>query len=76
MRDHLLQCGSSECTKWRKTLLTHLHQRMKLLYTKPSLIELFIKNLKNWFNALPADCQNMPIDERRAVGEQTAIDWR
>ena len=61
-RDHLLQCGSSECTKWCKTLLAYLHRQMKLLHMKPSLIELLIKNLKNWFKDLPADCQNMPID--------------
>eukprot|EP00957_Ditylum_brightwellii_P179639 13684354-Ditylum_brightwellii.AAC.1 len=76
MRDHLLQCGSSECTKWYKTLLDHLHWQMKLLHTKPLLIELLIENLKNCFNDLPAECQNMPIDERRAVGKQTAIGWR
>eukprot|EP00957_Ditylum_brightwellii_P138771 10577997-Ditylum_brightwellii.AAC.1 len=49
---------------------------MKLLHTKPSLIKLLIKNLKNWFKDIPADSQNMPIDERRTVGKQTAIGWR
>eukprot|EP00957_Ditylum_brightwellii_P051981 3942832-Ditylum_brightwellii.AAC.1 len=56
-----------------QNLLVHLHQQMKLLHTKPSLIELLIKTLKNWLNDLPADCQNMSTDERRAVGKQTAI---
>eukprot|EP00957_Ditylum_brightwellii_P062044 4708401-Ditylum_brightwellii.AAC.1 len=65
MRDHLLRCGSPECDKWQKTLLAHLQRRMKLLHTKPFLIELLLKNLKNWLDNLPADCQNMPLDKCR-----------
>eukprot|EP00957_Ditylum_brightwellii_P192364 14643958-Ditylum_brightwellii.AAC.1 len=49
---------------------------MKLLHTNPSMIELLLKKLKNWFNNLPVECQNMPLDECSAVSKQFAIGWR
>eukprot|EP00957_Ditylum_brightwellii_P058429 4430904-Ditylum_brightwellii.AAC.1 len=34
------------------------------------------QEFKELVNDLPAECQNMPLDEQRAAGEQTGIGWR